>query len=644
MTLFQLARKNMVGNAGSYLIYFVSMLVSVVIYYTFVSLRYSDQMAEIVQFSDAVESIFMQASIILILFVAVFIWYSNGFFTRKRKKEIGLYSLLGMRKKTIGKLLFFENLLIGIVVLAAGIAAGTFLSKLFTMILVKLVGSGVQVKMTLSLGAILNTLIVFAILLLVTSFQSYRLVYRFTLLELFQAERKGDKPPRISPTAAAIAVALIGGSYWLLFQPLDTIGQYYRNLLLFLAGIVSGTYLLFRFVIIVLLRFAQSRKASYYRGMNLVSVSQLMYRIQGNARIFTMIGLLSAFTITSISTVYVQYYTSAERAEAASPFSYMHLSKGEAFDAQVKGILLEDKSHPIVMEQSFQVLEAKAKLSDWVYIGEDEGTARLMSAGDYNAISDALGREAHVSLAGNEVALVRQMNVTLSADSFLGRQSLLQLGETGREVMFKETAPERVFEWRYPDLTIVVSDSLFAELKASGSVPIQTYKAYKVDTQRSTKATFNRLNGLGFGEGELTSYYQVYKRGLEQNGLDIFLFGFLGLVFLAATGSMLYFKQLTEAQGDKERYDILRKIGASTRDIRRSIARQTRFVFGLPLAVGIMHSLMILKVIGTLTERSLLVPVLVAFAAYLVIYVLYYGLTVHSYNAIANRSPQSVRY
>src|SRR5690554_6688827 len=154
MTLFSLARKNVAGNYRNYLIYFVSMIFSVVIYYTFVSLQYNPDILasmESPSMKNFVSDVFFQASIMLILFVAVFIWYSNSFFTRQRKKEVGLYSLLGMRKKTIGSMLFYENLIMSIVAIAIGIVVGTLLSKVFAMILVKLLDSTVQVSFQISL-------------------------------------------------------------------------------------------------------------------------------------------------------------------------------------------------------------------------------------------------------------------------------------------------------------------------------------------------------------------------------------------------------------------------------------------------------------------------------------------------------------
>src|SRR5699024_4350059 len=140
MTLFRIARKNIRNNLNNYFLYFSSMIFSIVIYFTFISLKYDETIAVASESSMKISSVFNAASVILIIFVAIFIWYSNSFFTRKRKKEVGLYSLLGVRKKQIGRMLFYENFIMGIIALFIGILLGSILSKFFVSILLKVMG------------------------------------------------------------------------------------------------------------------------------------------------------------------------------------------------------------------------------------------------------------------------------------------------------------------------------------------------------------------------------------------------------------------------------------------------------------------------------------------------------------------------
>ncbi|WP_040206729.1 ABC transporter permease [Neobacillus jeddahensis] len=638
MTLFSVTKKNIQGNFKNYLIYFLSMIFSVVIYYTFVALQYNEEIQTSIQSWKMLQSVFVEASIILILFVAVFILYSNSFFTKKRKKEVGLYSLLGVRKKTVGKMLFYENLIMGAIAVIIGIFFGTILSKLFAMMLLKLLSSTVNVSFSFSIDAIINTMIVFTIIILFTSFQAYRLIYRFKLIELFRAEKEGEQVPKASIIGAGMAVALLVFSYWIVFHPITD--QSLVQLSLFLVGMVCGTYLLFRSLILFLLRASQKNKASYYRSINFIGISQLLYRIKGNARTLTMIALLSAVTLCAISIGYSSYYNVEEKTKNMSPFSYMFVSKDANFNHQAKGIIMGDKEHPVQASLDIPVIQVKGDLSDLKYVpyghSADSVPTKLISVSTYNQIMEALNKKkGNLHLKGELAAAIRPWQDNTNSD-YIGHEVKLQLSKGNRTVKLEKMFEKRIVNWTAsaPDIYIVVSDSLFADM--TKQVKPFFYSAYKVKNEKMTKETSAKLMNLNAKDLELSTFYTAYTEELQSSGIDIFLLGFLGLVFLAATGSIIYFKQLTEAHEDKNRYNILRKIGVSKREIFTTIAQQTLFVFLLPLVIGILHSIVILKAIFgvNLAEKSIIIPIFTAIVAYVIIYLGYYLLTVRSSNKI----------
>lgn len=644
MTLFDVAKKNVIGNLKNYLMYLVSMSASVVIFFTFVALQYSEQIQEGLETSETIRAIFAQASILLMLFMAVFIWYSNSFFTKKRKKEVGLYSLLGVRKKTIARMLFYENVIMGAVALVVGIALGTFLSKLFAMLFLWLMDSAVQVGVVFSLEALAHTAVVFAMLILFTSVQSYRLIYRFKLIELFQAEKEGETAPKPSVLGAAAAVALLAAGYWIMWQPIVTTGQYMRNMLIVLVTMISGTYLLFRFVTVALLQAAKRSKSRYYRGINMIGTAQLMYRVQGNARVLTMIALLSAVTLSAACVGYSMYYSNEKTVRLASPFSFMHLSGGAAFDAEVRAILEQDAEHPITLAIDIPVVKTKGEMTraDILpprYSREDDNPVKLIAAGTYNSLQAKLGRTGQARLSGDEALGIKPLYTDYKSADYAGEALTIGLPGGERSLAFVGMTEDRVLNWSFPDFMVVISDEAFEELSRQSAPAV--YKAYKVEREASMKQTSERLYALDEGLRKPPSFYTEYRDGLESAGINLFTLGFLGLVFLAATGSIIYFKQLTEAHADKERYAILRKIGVGKRDIRRSIAKQLAFVFLVPLAVGLLHCGAILKAIttlyGSVSEVNLTVPIASAMAVYMIMYCGYYVLTVRSFNKIVNR-------
>ncbi|WP_099159114.1 ABC transporter permease [Virgibacillus ndiopensis] len=639
MTLFSLAKKNMIGNFSSYLVYFISLVFSIVIYFTFVSLQYSKKIQDSIALSDIMSFMFMASSIILILFVAIFILYSNSFFTRKRKREVGLYSMLGLQKKTIGIMLFYENLIMGLLSLVIGILLGTLLSKLFSMILIKLMGSTAEIDFSISIGAIIQTVIVFMIIILFTSIQGYRLIYRFKLIELFHAEKKGEQVPTTSLVSTIIGVILLTLSYFLILRPFpdDLNGSYImKNYGLALVTLVIGTSLFFRSVTVYLLKLSQKNKSRYYRGTNLIETSQLLYRIKGNARTFTIIALLSAATISFFGATYSGYYGNEKSSTEDVPFSYAHLSKGQEFDTKIENIINGDKEHPITAQLDIPIIEVKGKLS--FDLGYEINPIKLISVSSFNQATKALDREETIKLSRNQAAVIKPRLTEFTETDFKGKN--ITLDQTNQKLTFTTMVNGSVLPFDFPDFYVVVSDDMFTKL--SKQLTPLTYKVYEVENEKTTEATSLKVSRLIDGDFQVhSSFYTEYKEGKEGNALNLFIFGFLGLVFLAATGSIIYFKQLTEASENKSNYEILRKVGVSKKALRKSVNKQTFFVFGLPLTVGLIHSSIILHFItnflSNLIGASIIVPILTAMGAFVIIYIVYYVLTVNTYHKIVNK-------
>jgi putative ABC transport system permease protein len=641
MTLFSLAKKNIRGNFSSYLVYFISLVFSMVIYFTFVSLQYSEKIQENILLSDTMNFMFMAASFVLIIFAAVFIIYSNSFFMRKRKREVGLYSMLGLKKKTIGRMLFYENLIMGVLALAVGILFGTILSKLLSMILIHLMGSTSEIDFGFSLEAIAQTALVFMVIILFTSIQGYRLIYRFKLIELFNAAKKGEQQPKASLISSIIGVILLAISYWLILRPFPeemTIEYIQLNYGTALIILIIGTHLFFRSVTVSLLKLTQKKKGYYYKGTNLIETAQLIFRLRGNARTFTLIAILSAATISFFGATYGGYYGNARQSEEDVPFSYSHLSKGETFDTKIEKIIKDDRQHPVKAQLTIPMVTAIGDLSFSLDYLTDP--IKIISEESFNSVSSALDREYTVSLRGNEAAVIKPRLTKFTDDDFQGETINLEQPAIGEKLKMIDMVEGNVLPFDYPDFFVVVSNDKFEEI-ASESAPL-VYKAYEVADEKATVETSKELNSL-FGEDFQASstYYLEYKEGKEGNALNLFIMGFLGLVFLAATGSIIYFKQLTEANEVKPQYDILRKVGVSRKEVSKSIKKQTLFIFGLPLLVGVIHGSAILhftsNFMSNLIGANMFVPMLTAMLAFIGIYLLYYILTVKTYNRIVNK-------
>lgn len=635
MTLFSLALQNVKRNFKSYFLYFASMIFSIVIYYTFTSLQYNTQIQEAAEVSKKISGAFKLSGVMLILFVAIFIVYSNSFFTRKRKKEVGLYSLLGMRKKQIGKMLFYENLCMGAIALGTGVLAGALLSKLFLGLLIKLMGLHINVAFEVSFGAVMQTLIVFVTIILYTSVQGYRLIYRFKLIELFHAERQGEKAPKSSLFIAALSLVFIGIGYVmaLLFMQFAAHLDLLLLAFLILFFTVTGTYILFHFFSIAVLKRARNNKRSFYHGMNIVSTSQLFYRIKGNATTLASIAVLSAVTLCAVGFAATMYYDTFTRSEHMRPFSYSYVEHGKALNKKVQKVIdSEEESHPVTKDVMLKTVFAKGSFEGLDYVRNmrymiDEGFY-LMSETNFHQYMKNIGREENVKLASNE---------TFAVDGYYEEQkqykpyentmATLTTGNKKTKLMVKGVG--NYFLSNLEELILIVPDAVYKE--AESTSPVRIVRNIDVEDERNSQALSEKIGKIVENTEEFNDYYRFYKEMLEDSGMMIFIGGFLGLVFLLATGSIIYFKQLTEATADRPQYNILRKVGVTTAEMKKAIRKQMAFVFSAPLIVGVLHSLIALKALGNLMSIHIILPVTIGMIVYVVMYFGYYVLTVRSY-------------
>lgn len=648
MKLSSIAFRNIKRNFKDYFMYFASMIFSIVIYFTFKALQYNSQIVKVSK-NVKIGNAFKISSSMLIIFVAVFIIYSNGFFVCKRKKEVGLYSLLGIRKRQIGRMLFYENMLMGILSLVIGIVVGSLLSKLFLELLVDIMKLNLKVHFEIPIGAVIDTAVIFFVIILYTSLQGYRLIYKFKLVELFNAEREGESIPRGSAIIACSSLLLIGSGYFLALIILELLKKnidFFIIALYILLSTVLGTYLLFKFFTIFMLKRARKNKVSFYHGMNMVAISQLLYRIKGNAKSLATIAVLSAVTLTSVGASVAVYYNTFIQTKKAAPFSYSYEKKDRALDDKVNKILNEEKVNYQVREQ-FEIEMVPVKGG---FEGEKPDKIRnanyliseyyqLVSQSSFNKLAKIINKNT-VNLKANEAFIYDCSYIKGYEFSpvYKGSRAIIPVGNETKRLTIQGAEGSSLTN--LDELIIIVPDEVYEGVKRIAGTRI--VKNINIKNETNSKVLTEKLKKI-MPVGEFASvqpfrdFYTDFHNQIEATGLVMFIGIFLGLVFLLATGSIIYFKQITEANIDSDRYVILRKIGVTKKEMKQAIAKQVRFIFIAPLIVGILHSLFALKSLATLIPYQILIPLLISIGIYGVIYIAYYFLTVHSYFRIVSQ-------
>lgn len=628
LTLFDLAIRSMRKNIKHYYLYFFALILSVVLYFVFATLQYDQAIVE--EGNKMISTSFLAAGILLIFIAGIFIVYANSIFLKRRSREIGLYQLIGLKKSTVARLLVVENTLLGIGALLVGLLVGLLVSRVFLLLLLKLIGFETAISVSFSMTAVLQTIAVFIGIFALTTLQMIRTVYRNTLLALFNTEKAGEHPEKPKTlTAAVLAVTgilLIGFGYWLSERMFDT--NFFLNIFGVLVSTVAGTYLIFRVTLSWLLYKIRSRKEGHLGLNNSLSIAPLMHRLKGNANSLTIITVLSAMTLSMIAGAYSFYYSTEREAQAKMPFDFMFEDK-EALASEIslemdeKGIGYQHGTAEILVTYGQLEEGALPVPSDPLFIAIISGE-ELQQAG------------IDVEAPGPDSA---SLHSTSSLSMFMDNKYLpanLFLDDEETSILIEEFGEKNVLNWETFYTQIVVDQRKYEELKHSlvpaGKAEVHRIDGFHISDDQDLEAASALYQQPKYAGGSLhKDYYSTVKGGMQSNGLMIFIAGFLGLVFLVSTGSILYFKQMTEAEQEKKSYSTLRQLGFSVSDIMKGIIRKQVFVFGLPLAISLLHSFFALKALSFFFQSNIMIPAAIAMILFAIIYLLFALLTVGYY-------------
>lgn len=657
-----MAIRNIQKKADTYLTYFLSTTFAVTIFFIFCAIYYNPAFESFQTGVSKINIVFKASATLVLIFSAVFVYYANSLFIRSRKREIAVFSLLGMRKIEIGRMLFCETLMVGLGAIVSGLLVGTLFTRFFSMILLKLMLGGApgnHIEFSVSWQPFVVSMIIFLVLFGLNAIYSLRVIYRQELIELLSAEKEGEKAPRFSIVLSIISVILLIISYsiFLSFNGNEGGMKLLKPTFASCVLLAVGTFLLFRNLVICILAKCKNNIRFYYQTGNFISTSQLIYRIKANSNLFCVIALLSAFTISIMSCISSFYISLFSSMPVYAPYAYLCNNLEPAVKAQVMEAVQNDKVAKLYAMTDFEVLKAKASLEGYkVDTNSEYGIVQselgeifnldIIKFSDYqNIVHDTKA----INSKGNKGAIYIQNlqegnclfldgNYSHEYSEGIINQSI-QVQTNEKEVDFKivDTSLYKYMGAAYARTTIVVTDSDYERyFKDKEAYEIRHYTGIKLDNPLEAEALYERLDQIVPSENHIKSYLEYHQILFNMYGAYIFIGLFLGILFLLATGSIIYYKQMMEARDDKNRYTILRKIGMTEREVHISIRRQIGMVFLMPFIVAMLHTIIILKtyenVLYTIAEDTpVLLYAMIIVGVFAVIYGLFYIFTVNGY-------------
>lgn len=637
MTLFDLAIRSMRKNVKHYYLYFFALIFTVSLYFVFSTLQHDHTILEQTLASGSMTSGFKVANVLLIFIASIFIIYASSIFLKRRSKEIGIYQLIGLTKGAVARLLIIENVILNIGALFVGIGIGAVVSRLFVLLLFRLIGIEALVELSFSSEAFNQTLKVFLILIALTSLQIVVLVYRKTLIQLFQAERMSDMTKPVKGAVATIMAlagfGLIAFGYWLSANMLNS--MLLINMVLVLASTILGTYLVFRIAISWLFSVIRHSKNGHLSLKDSLSIAPLMQRMKSNANSLTIITVLSAMTLTMVSIAYSLYYSNEETSRNAMPADFMFEADEEGraqqieFERQLETAQIEHATYEIpYYTLPIQFAEEAPEFM------EDPFEVYVVSKADVERARIPLNEEVSTSLHYPSLAWL--------AKTIEFPKPLVVQQEGAPQFTLDEFANSSIFNMSFGTSQLVVPHEQYEQLKAYETG--EEGRGLKVAIQLKDEAELERANGYYHAvvgeveDGGPRSYYDQYRGSVEGAGVFIFIAAFLGFVFLLSTGSILYFKQMTEAEQEKQSYRTLRQLGFSMSELMSGIRRKQLFVFGLPLLIGLLHSWFAVQSASFLFTTDVTIPVLLSMGVYSLIYASFAILTIGYYKKVVKEA------
>jgi len=654
MSLSKLVLRSMKKNMKHYYLYFFALIFSVTLYFSFVTLQNNAEVLATVEKSGTATAGFKAATYMLYFIVLFFVLYANHLFMKRRSKEIGLYQLIGMTKGLIVRLLAVESILLFVGAVILGMLAGFFSSRLFAMILLRVLEKEALVTMTFSTEALQQSIVVFAILLVIVLVQMALMIYRVSLLSLFSASKQADeRVKRFSPLQMVIGflgLVLIAYGYYASTKLFDinSTGDLVLNMSIILATTIGGTFLVFRFSVAFIMNSIRLKKNGHLTSRDVLALTPIMHRMKSNAKSLTLITILTGVSLGVTTLAYISYYSSESSAYSRVPGDYVLLEdRDQEFLKKLEdNNIAFDKSDFRLqsVSASFSQLLSKEQQNKDNPLDGVEGLIYTIPLSDYQQIVP------EASVSDNDVILTNYGGYM--AEMFpLEKDRDVVVTPGGPEVTKEETL--HVKDVQHESIIsgtvtsgpggpiFVVSDALFEKL-ATYSSASEWHKQTSIKIKNKSdlgqaEKLYIQLNEENYSNF-IQSYEEARKGNIETLGVTIFTAAFLGLAFLMTTGSILYFKQMSEAEEERGSYTILRKIGFAEKDIMKGIYMKQAFNFGVPLIIGLLHSYFAVKSGWFLFGSELTAPLWIAMCCYIALYAIFAVLSVGYYKKVVRES------
>lgn len=590
----KLALGNLWRNRQTYFPYLLACTVSIFTFYTLFAINMNGSLDGVTG-EEIVKAFTAMGSFILAIFCTILIFYTNSFLIKRRKKELGLYAILGMEKKNIGTLMFFETLFVAIIALGLGLLSGILLSRILFWVLLRMVRFPVMLTMSISGSAMAFTSVLFGFIFLLTLFSNLRQVWRSNPINLMAGDRQGEREPRASGFLAVLGILCLVGGYGIALHftnPIEAI------LLFFVAAalVIAGTYCLFTSGSVALLKLLRKNKKFYYQPRHFVSISGMIYRMKQNATGLATICILSCMVLVTVAGTVSLNLGGEDTVCSLYPYNYeIVLENPSDGEALLSGAAqaATDNGVQFANLQDYEVAYFMAQEKENGFEAGADGNMQSLDQFSLWTLEDYNRNEGkQVRLSPDEILLFvtggryDSDTITIAGHTYHVTQ-IEQLG--------KEQSGSRAMG---RTLTLIMADKADCEtlLTSAGSSGLFS-RVIRFDLTGNEAAIeqfdsdYNRyVNELSTQDYFMFNLQkEIREEWLAGNGAFLFLGIYFGILFVLAAAMIIYYKQVSEGYDDADRFAILQKVGMGEAEVKKTINSQVLTVFFAPLVVAVIH-------------------------------------------------------
>ncbi|WP_242266742.1 ABC transporter permease [Bacillus cereus group sp. BfR-BA-01518] len=627
MTFRQFAFNNIFRNKRTYAAHFLSSAFSIMIFFTYALLLFHPDLQGELKSTSATISAYgtMGFSIsqgLIFVFSFFFILYSVSSFLKTRKKEFGILMMQGMSMRQFKKLLLIENMLIGFGSICIGIFIGLIFSKLVLLISASVLMINNGLPFYTPVKAVLLTVITFLFLFLIVSLFTFKMVKITELVELIRAEEKPKPEPKSSILLSLLSLSSIGYGYFSVFRFISS--SSFITLGMGVLLVIIGTYFLYTQCSVYILHLAKRRESFFLKRTNILTISELIYRMKDNATMFFIVSIVSAVAFTAIGTTAA--IGSKDLVRMTNPYTFLYgdFENNKALNKNLSII----KKHLADANIPYRMASAS-----YIYT---ESNVIVMKLSEYNDLAKALGYQQETIENEGEILLipgvVSQKHEFKNGD-YKKSIEVIQ-GEWTKTFQVEKAVENLVLPHDTRKIYIAVQDQVYDEIPITSDpnnihIPYRTY-GFVVDDWIKTKRISNELIST-FAKEEGSFQFRALTLDLlsakQTNGLLLMASVLVGIVFFTFAASFIYFRLYTDLDRDQQQYKMISKMGLGKRELKKVVTRQLLLMFFLPIIIAVIHTVVAYMALQQLLDFSIMNSSIVILISFICIQVLYFFIT-----------------